>query len=39
LANEVYKILNDKAGIANMLSNQGAIYYNQGDDAKSLVAL
>lgn len=33
---EVYKLLGDKKGIANMLSNQGAVYFNQGDEAKSL---
>ena len=32
---EVYKGIGDKKGIANMLNNQGAIYFNQGDDAKS----
>ncbi len=33
---EVYQSIGDKTGVANMLSNQGAIYFNQGDDAKSL---
>ncbi|MBK6990221.1 MAG: tetratricopeptide repeat protein [Bacteroidetes bacterium] len=33
---EVYKSIGDKVGVANMLSNQGAVYFNQGDDAKSL---
>jgi class 3 adenylate cyclase/Tfp pilus assembly protein PilF len=28
--------LGDKRGIANMLSNEAAIYFNQGDEAKSL---
>lgn len=32
----VYTLLNDKRGVANMLSNQGAIFANQGDEAKSL---
>lgn len=32
----VFTLMNDKRGIANMLSNQAAIYFNQGDDAKSL---
>ena len=31
-----FTALKDKRGIANMLSNQAAIYFNQGDDAKSL---
>jgi tetratricopeptide (TPR) repeat protein len=33
---KIYSFIGDKRGIANMLSNQAAIYYNQGDDAKSL---
>ena len=33
---KIYTLIGDKRGIANMLSNQAAIYYNQGDDAKSL---
>lgn len=33
---KVFSVMNDKRGIANMLSNQAAIYFNQGDDAKSL---
>jgi class 3 adenylate cyclase len=33
---EVYQLMDDKKGVANMLSNQGAIYFNEGDDAKSL---
>jgi adenylate cyclase len=32
----VYTLLNDKRGVANMLSNQGAVFANQGDEAKSL---
>jgi len=32
----VYRLLGDKKGEANMLSNQGAVYFNQGDDAKAL---
>lgn len=32
----VFTLMDDKRGIANMLSNQAAIYFNQGDDAKSL---
>ncbi len=28
--------MNDEVGIANLLSNLGAIFYNQGDDAKAL---
>lgn len=32
----VYDLIGDKTGVANMLSNQGAIFFNQGDDAKSL---
>lgn len=35
-AGEVYNAIGDKAGVANMLSNQGAVFFNQGDDAKSL---
>ncbi len=35
-AMSIYKLLGDKRGIANMLSNQAGIYFNQGDDAKSL---
>ncbi|MBK9732665.1 MAG: tetratricopeptide repeat protein [Chitinophagaceae bacterium] len=36
LALEVYDAADDKKGVANMLSNQGAVYFNQGDDAKAL---
>ena len=32
----VYKLFGDKKGVANMLSNQGAVYFEQGDDAKAL---
>lgn len=32
----IYTSMGDKRGIANMLSNQAAIYFNQGDEAKSL---
>ena len=28
--------IGDKAGVANILSNEGAIYYNQSDDARAL---
>lgn len=35
-AAEVYKSYGDKKGVANMLSNQGAVYFNQGDDEKAL---
>lgn len=28
--------IGDNAGVANMLSNEGAIYYNQSDDARAL---
>lgn len=31
-----YESINDKAGISNIQSNIGAIYFNQGDDAKAL---
>lgn len=33
---DVFKLVGDKTGVANMLSNQGAVYFNQGDEAKSL---
>lgn len=33
---EQYKINGDIKGVANIYSNQGAIYFAQGDDAKSL---
>src|SRR6188768_754205 len=32
----VYKLMGDKKGVANMLSNEGAVYFAQGDDAKAL---
>ena len=35
-AAEVYKLIGDKKGVANMLSNQGGVYFVQGDDAKAL---
>ncbi len=35
-AMEVYKLMGDKTGVSNMISNQGAVYFNQGDDAKAL---
>ncbi|MBK9781997.1 MAG: tetratricopeptide repeat protein [Anaerolineales bacterium] len=31
---EVYKSIETKLELPNMLSNQGAVYFNQGDDAK-----
>ena len=33
---EVYEKIGDKTGVANMLSNQGAVYFEKGDEAKSL---
>ncbi len=35
-AMEVYKVIGDKVGVSNMISNQGAVYFNEGDDAKAL---
>ncbi len=35
-AMEVYELIGDKVGVSNMISNQGAVYFNQGDDAKAL---
>jgi len=35
-AAEIYKQMGDQNGFANMLNNQGAVYFNQGDDAKAL---
>jgi adenylate cyclase len=35
-AQEVYALIGDKVGISNMISNQGSVYFNQGDDAKAL---
>ncbi|MFT3681314.1 MAG: adenylate/guanylate cyclase domain-containing protein [Ferruginibacter sp.] len=35
-AQDVYQLIGDKKGVANMLSNQGAVFFNQGDDAKAL---
>ncbi len=32
----IYTLLNDKKGVANMLSNQAVVYFNQGDDAKAM---
>ena len=32
----VFTKLNDKNGIANILSNEGAVFFNQADDAKAL---
>ena len=36
LALDVYQASGNKAGVANMLSNQGGVYYQKGDDAKAL---
>jgi len=33
---DVYKLIGDSKGVANMLNNLGSIYFNQGDDAKAL---
>ncbi len=33
---KIFEDIKDDAGIANMLSNIGAIYFNQGADAKAL---
>ena len=33
---DVFKLVGDKTGVANMLGKQGAVYFNQGDEAKSL---
>lgn len=35
-AESVYNAFGDTKGIANMLSNQGAVYFEEGDDAKAL---
>lgn len=35
-AEAMYKAVGDKKGVANMLSNQGAVYFEEGDDAKAL---
>jgi len=35
-AMNIYNKLGDKAGVSNMLNNKGAIYFNQGDNAKAL---
>ncbi len=32
----IFKKLNDKNGVANILSNEGAVYFNQADDEKAL---
>ena len=32
---EVYKSINDSTGIANLMSNIGAVYMNKGDDVKA----
>jgi len=33
---EVFKIIGDNSGIANLYSNIGVVYYDRGDDAKAL---
>lgn len=33
---DVFKLVGDKTGVANMLGKQGAVYFNQGDEAKFL---
>ncbi len=35
-AADLFKSIGDKKGVANMLGNQGAAYFEQGDDAKAL---
>jgi class 3 adenylate cyclase/Flp pilus assembly protein TadD len=32
----LFTVIGDKTGVANILSNEGAIYYNQSDDARAL---
>ena len=36
---DVFKLVGDKTGVANMLGKQGAVYFNQGDEAKFLALL
>jgi len=33
---DLFTAIGDKAGVANILSNEGAIYFNQSDDARAL---